>query len=200
MADVLEPRVSRREYLVRERAAEYRSEWWDGEVVAMTGASRPHNLIVGDLLVALHHQLGDGPCEVYSSDMKVWLDRAYVYPDLVVGCGSGFQDAEEDVLLAPTVLVEVLSPSTERYDRGRKARAYQAIPTLREYLLISQDTLRVEHHRRDDLGGWSSLLLQGPDATIELRSIGCTIPLVDVYRRVFRRRRPAEGGEPYGPR
>jgi Uma2 family endonuclease len=183
-------------YLLRERAAREKSEYWDGEVVAMAGAPRTHNVIATNATAALWHQLAGRPCEVYRADMRVRADWAngFAYPDVVVVCGEPrFQDAREDVLLNPTVLVEVLSPSTERRDRGPKAAAYRAIPPLREYVLVAQEPCRVELHRREADGAWSTTLLQRPDDVLALRSIGCEVPLSTLYRGV--RPAPAAGSQ-----
>lgn len=173
-------------YLARERAArEEKSEYWDGEIVGMTGAPRLHNLIATNATAALHGRLSGRPCEVYQADMRVRAEWAngFAYPDVVVVCGRPeFADARQDVLLNPTVLVEVLSPSTERYDRGRKGAAYRAIESLREYVLVAQGAPHVEVHRRDGNGGWSVELLQRVEDVLSLPSIGCEVPLSDVYR------------------
>lgn len=173
-------------YLVRERAAREKSEYWDGEVVAMTGAPRVHNVLAMNAAATLWQQLAGRPCEVYQADMRVRAEWAngIAYPDVVV-CGEPrFQDARHDVLLNPTVLVEVLSPSTERFDRGLKAAAYRAIESLREYVLVAQDAPRLELHRRGAGGEWSVLLLQRLEDTLELASVSCELPLATLYRGV----------------
>lgn len=189
MSDVTyEQPLSPGAYLVRERRAEYRSEYWGGEIEAMTGASRPHNLVVSNLVRALGNALAARPCEVYSQSMRVRLQsaRAYVYPDVVVACGAPrFEDGETDTLLNPTLVVEVLSPTTERYDRGRKADAYRAVPSLHEYVLVAQDAPRVEVYRRGADGAWSCHVAAAPDDTVELASVGCVLRLADAYERVL---------------
>jgi Uma2 family endonuclease len=180
-------------YLVRERHAEYRSEYWAGDVEAMTGASRPHNLVVTSLVRSLGNALHGGPCEVYSQSMRVRLQsaRAYVYPDVVVACGSPrFEDAEVDTLIDPVLVIEVLSPTTERYDRGRKADAYRAVETLREYLLVAQDAPRVERYRRGEDGAWSCHVAASLEDEVELESVGCVLRLAEVYERVLPLRGP----------
>lgn len=172
-------------YLVRERAAREKSEYWDGEVVAMTGAPRMHNLIATNAAAGLWHQLSGRPCEVYQADMRVRAEWAngIAYPDVVVVCGGPrFADAREDVLLNPTVIVEVLSPSTERFDRGPKAEAYRAIESLREYALVAQDRPRVELHRREADGTWTVVLLQRLEDVLTLRSVAGELPLATLYR------------------
>jgi Uma2 family endonuclease len=176
------------EYLVRERAAAYKSEYYGGEVVAMGGASRAHDRITTALLVSLVGQLRGRPCEVFSSDVRVRIREAsaYVYPDLSVVCGEAqWADRELDMLLNPTVVLEVLSPSTERIDRGRKADAYHRLDSLREYVLLAQEAPRAEVYRREPDGTWGCQIVLGLDGTLELASIGCTLPMAEVYERVF---------------
>lgn len=170
-----------------ERASEIKHALIDGEVIAMSGASRRHNLIVGSAYVAIYTQLRGRPCESYPSDMKVHMPNtgSFVYPDISVVCGEAqFDDDERDVLLNPTVIVEVLSPSTERFDRGAKFQRYREIASLQDYLLISQDTPHIERFMRQDDGFWRFNDVHGLDATLELPSIGCTLALADVYERV----------------
>ena len=143
------PLLTPEEYLARERRAETKSEYLRGEVFAMAGASRAHNLIASNAAGELRQQLRDRPCEVYPSDMRVKVSPSglYTYPDVTVVCGEPqFEDAEVDTLLNPKVLVEVLSPSTADYDRGGKFTHYRRLPSLQEYVLISQDRPLVEHY------------------------------------------------------
>jgi Uma2 family endonuclease len=175
-------------YLVRERRAEYRSEYWAGEVKAMTGVSRAHALVTLNIGASLHAQLRGRPCEAYTQDLRVRIAAAgaYVYPDVVAVCGTpAWEDAQTDTLLNPTLVVEVLSPTTERYDRGRKADAYRAVPSLHEYVLVAQDAPRVEVYRRGADGAWSCHVGAAPDDTVELASVGCALRLADVYERVL---------------
>lgn len=141
--------VSSEDYLTQEREAEFKSEYLNGEVYAMAGASRNHNQITSNLVVSLGSQLATEPCGVYVSDMKVRTHtletNKYSYPDVVVTCGEElFEDSQGDVLLNPQIIIEVLSNSTEAYDRGLKFFHYQLIPSLQEYLLVSQHYCRVE--------------------------------------------------------
>jgi Uma2 family endonuclease len=180
--------TSPEEYLVRERAAEYRSEYLAGEVRAMTGASRKHNRIAMNLGALLHGQLRGGPCEPFMSDMRVKVERtgAYFYPDVVVACGSSrLEDEHQDTLLNPVVIVEVLSPSTADYDHSGKWEHYRRIPTLMDYLLLKQDEPCVERYARQAEGLWLFSETSGPDAALRLDSIGCTLALRDVYERVL---------------
>jgi Uma2 family endonuclease len=178
-------RLTPRQYLVRERAAAYKSEYNDGEIVAMSGASRRHSLIATRLLATLSAQLAGGGCEVHGSDMKVKADqgRRYMYPELSVACGGArFEGRREDVLLNPTLVVEVLSPSTERHDRGWKLDAYRRIESLREVVLLSQDAPLAEVFRRGSGGQWEALLpVRGENALLRLESIGCVVPLGQLY-------------------
>ena len=175
------------EYLALERNASYKSEFHDGQIYAMTGASREHNLITVNIAGELRTQLKKCPCETYTNDMRVKAAEAhsYHYPDIVVVCGTPqFEDAQVDTLLNPTLLVEVLSPSTEAYDRGGKFAHYRKIATLREYLLVTQDQPSIERYlRQGDM--WILTEAVGLGATVPLESIGCTLSLREVYDKVL---------------
>lgn len=188
-------RATPEEYLAAERAAPYKSEYIDGYVLAMSGASRAHNVLtlrIGGLLDA---QLAGAPCEVYSADMRVKVSETgdYTYPDVVVACGDiAFEDDELDTLLTPTVIVEVLSPSTERHDRGDKFERYRRIASLREYLLVAQDRMLIEQYVRQD-EGWLLTTHDNLDDMVRLPSIDCALTLKDVYRKVrFPAQRPPQ--------
>ena len=175
------------EYLAIERRNEYRSEYLDGEMVAMTGASREHNLIALNIAGEIHRQLRGRPCETYVSDMRVRIPitRTYTYPDVSVVCGEPlFEDDYIDTLLNPTALVEVLSESTERYDRGRKFGFYRTIESLAEYVLVAQDECRVEQYAKQRDGRWLLTDHRSPEDVVELASIQCTLKLSDVYEKV----------------
>ena len=178
--------VSPEEYLERERRAEYKSEYFAGEIVAMAGAKRKHNLVSNNVSASLTGQLRDEPCEVYSNDMRVQADKEkqYSYPDVVVVCGEPqFRDGREDTLLNPTVIVEVLSPSTEAKDRGEKFLRYRQIESLTDYLLIAQDERRVEQFTKQWDGSWR-LVETFDTGEMRLDSIGCILTLADVYNKV----------------
>lgn len=180
------PPLTPQAYLVRERAAKYRSEYFDGEVVAMAGASMEHVRLVRNLTVALDQRFGNGPCEVYPTDLRVAISaaNAYVYPDLAVVCGRPqFLDERFDVLVNPTLIVEVLSPSTERSDRQAKSKAYWALPSVREYVLVAQDRARVEVYRR--AGAEPAVVCSALDGQVEMESLGLAIPMAEIYRRVI---------------
>lgn len=175
------------EYLLRERRAETKSEYLRGEVFAMAGASREHNLIAGNVAGELGNQLRDRPCEVYQSNMRVKVSPTglYSYPDVTVVCSEPeFEDAEVDTLLNPKVLVEVLSPSTADYDRGGKFTHYRRLPSLREYILISQDRALVEHYVRQPSDQWLLTEHRALDGTLTLSSIQCQLPLAEIYLKV----------------
>lgn len=197
----METRVRRRftveEYLALERQSETRNEYLDGEIFEMTGASRPHSFISGSVFVALHRQLRGRPCEVHAHDMRlrVAATNLYTYPDVFVVCGEPqLDDAYADTLLNPTLIVEVLSKSTEKYDRGEKFTHYQKLASLAEYFLIAQDRVHVEHFVRQ-AGAEAGRSLQGMgwlftetdriEDELDLRSIGCTLALAEIYERVI---------------
>jgi len=139
--------MSVEEYLAFERAADTKHEYDDGEIIAIAGASRKHNLVGGNTFRHLAKQLEGKPCEIYITEMRVRVaPTKYVYPDVVVVCGEPqFADEEFDILLNPTVVIEVLSPSTESRDRGDKLQYYGALESVRDYLLIDQDRIRIDH-------------------------------------------------------
>ena len=175
------------EYLERERAGELKHEYVAGEVYAMVGASWPHNLIASATFLSLGRQLEGSGCTILPSDMRVKIAalNIYTYPDISIVCGKPeLEDKEFDTLLNPTVIAEILSPSTEGYDRGLKFQRYRLIPAFREYLLIAQDTLRVEHAVRQPDNSWSLAAYTAADDVIALPAVGCTLALADVYRKV----------------
>lgn len=175
------------EYLAAERVAETRSEYFAGEILAMTGASRVHNVIAGNIHGLMWTHLRGRPCEAYIGDMRVKVSTSggYTYPDVVVVCGEPcFEDVHVDTLLNPTLIVEVLSPSTERYDRGRKLEHYRKIPSLAEYVLVSQDARRIEWYTRQEGEFWFYRDTQEGQQTVEFASIGCILSLDEVYDRI----------------
>lgn len=175
------------EYLAIERHAEDKNEYFDGEVFAMTGASRKHNYIAGNVYSALRRELHDRACDVFISDMRVRIAAAniYTYPDVVVACdGPEFEDAEVDTLLNPTLVVEVLSKSTASYDRAAKFDYYRTLPSLLEYLLVSQDTYHVTQYVRQPEGRWLLTDIRGAEARVELSSDQCVLGLAEIYERV----------------
>ena len=181
------PTLSEEDYLVYERASTIRHEYYRGRIYAMTGAKEPHNLIAGNTIATLHSQLRRKPCRVYPSDMRIKVLRTGLntYPDVVIVCGQPqFTDAIHDTLTNPTIIVEILSTSTECYDRGLKFENYRAIETLRDYLLIAQDHYHVEHYARQVSGQWLLTEATQLEDAIDLQSIECTLRLEDVYEKV----------------
>lgn len=177
------------EYLAFERRNEFKSEYLHGQIFAMTGASRRHNLIAGNLFADLHSQLKrNRGCEVFANDMRVRVpvDDMYTYPDVVVTCGEPrFEDGELDTLLNPVLIAEVLSKSTESYDRGNKFASYRTLPSFAEHLIVAQDRVHVEHSVRETDGRWTLTETDDLQSSLVLPSIGCTLLLADVYDRVF---------------
>ena len=181
------PFISEEAYLTFERASPGRHEYYRGVIYAMTGGKEPHNLIAGNALASFHVQLRRKPCRVYQSDMRVKILQTGLntYPDVVVVCGQPqFTDTIHDTIINPVVIVEVLSASTERYDRGMKFQHYQAIPTLQDYLLIAQDQYRIEHFSRQENDRWLLRSAIGIDAQVAITSIECVLTLADVYEKV----------------
>src|SRR5438067_8993045 len=173
MSQRIVPYISPEEYLRRERLAEYKSEYLNGEIFAMAGASEQHNLIAGNIFGELREQLKTGSCRAYTSDMRVRVrsNGLYTYPDVIVVCGEPqFEDKEVDSLVNPTMLIEVLSPSTERYDRIAKTSYYRTIDSLAEYLLVAQDEISLEQYVINADGQWIMLECLTHDAVIVLPS------------------------------
>lgn len=182
------PTISPSTYLALERASDFKSEYLNGLMVAMSGASREHNLIVTNLVAGFGHSLKGKPDEVYPGQMRVRVSDAnlYTYPDVVVVCGEPqFEDREFDTLLNPAVLVEVLSDLTESYDRGKKFGFYRTLPSFTDYLLVAQDECHIEHYARQSDGRWLLTVLETLDAEVTLPSIACRLPLAEIYDRVF---------------
>jgi Uma2 family endonuclease len=179
--------VTPEEYLALERAAERKSEYRDGEIVGMTGATRRHSLITVNVSSELNRQLEDRPCEVHVNDLRALIAarRLYTYPDVIVVCGEPeLTDRYRDTLTNPTVLIEVLSPSTEAYDRGAKFEHYRTLDSLREYLLVSQSRPQVDHFVRPADGQWLLSAASDLAATIVLPSIQCQLAMAEIYDKV----------------
>jgi Uma2 family endonuclease len=180
-------RLTPQEYLAQERLAEYRSEYLRGEVFAMAGASTKHSLIKDNVSREAGNQLKDGPCRVVTSDQRVKVGSTglYTYPDVVVFCDEPqYEDKMFDTLLNPRVLVEVLSPSTEQYDRGAKFEHYRQLPSLQEYILISQDRALVERYVRQPDNSWPVTVFEELSQVFVFASIPVQIPLEEIYRGV----------------
>lgn len=174
------------EYLAFERVAELKHEYISGEIVAMAGATREHILITGNIARRLGNQLEGKPCETYSNEMRVRATpTTYVYPDVVVVCDEPqFEDSEFDVLLNPTVVIEVLSKSTEARDRGEKFSDSRANKNVKEIIFVSQHRPRVEQYVRQANDEWIFHEVTDPAGLITLASIECTLSLAEIYERV----------------
>ena len=179
--------VTPEEYLALEEAAEHKSEYYQGEIFAMVGASVNHNRIVRNMLVALADLLESRPCEAFASDMRLLVKEngLYTYPDVIVVCGQlEFVEGRTDTLTNPIVIIEVLSDSTMDYDRGGKFALYRPIETFQDYVLIDQHSHLVEHFHRLEDGRWILQEFTDPEAELPLDSIGVTIPLHRMYQKV----------------
>ncbi|HEV7503304.1 MAG TPA: Uma2 family endonuclease [Thermoanaerobaculia bacterium] len=181
------PYLTATEYLAIERQADTRSEYLDGEMFAMAGTSLAHSTIAGNLIGELRQQVKKQPCRVCPSDLRVHIPTTglYTYPDVVVVCGEPkLEDDQFDTLLNPTLIIEVLSPNTEAYDRGKKFEHYRSIDSLAEYLLVSQTEPRIEQYLRQDGGRWLFTAVAGLESRITLSSIQCELSLAEVYDKV----------------
>ena len=175
------------EYLKFERNSEERHEYFDGEIFAMSGAKRNHNVIAWNIGGELRQKLKGKNCEAYPADMRVFVPKTglYTYPDIVVICGEPkFKDNVFDTLLNPILLIEVLSETTESYDRGKKFQHYRSIETLQEYVLVAQDEARIEKYVKTGDGFWLLSEAVGLESEIEFASIECRIALREVYDKV----------------
>ena len=175
------------EYLAWERSSDAKHEYFDGEVFAMAGASEEHNLLVSNIVATLWIALRQRTCKVYPSDLRVKIPSTglYTYPDASVICDRPeFEDDTADTLLNPQIIFEVLSDSTEDYDRGTKFKQYRSIPSFREYVLVSQTEILVEHSIRQGDGSWL-LRDHGAGERLLLASIGCEISVDELYLKVF---------------
>jgi Uma2 family endonuclease len=179
--------ITAQEYLLQERNADTKSEYLNGEVFAMAGASREHNQISSNIVRLLGNQLLTSNCSVYANDMKVRIAsiNKYTYPDILVSCDpEEFIDEKQDVLLNPLVIIEILSDSTEAYDRGKQFFHYQLINSLIEYILISQNDYGVEIFQRQNDNTWLYSVFHHPEDVVVVNSIGCSLVLKEIYRRV----------------
>lgn len=186
MASIPDTRISSEDYLRRERLAEEKSEYVDGYVYAMSGASIPHNYLASNLMITIGSALKGSPCRPLGSDMRVRTpaSRLFTYPDLVIVCGQlELHDEQKDTLLNPTVIIEILSPSTEKWDRGGKFARYQSIPSLQDYVLVSQDIPRIERFSRSG-EEWTLANSDGLEAVLRLPSVGVDVSLADIYEDV----------------
>lgn len=175
------------EYLALEEMAEYKSEYVDGEIVPMTGGSINHNRIVRNVLTLFTTTLHSTECEALGSDMRLWLPEynVFTYPDITVICDDPlFYPGRTDTITNPALIVEVLSPSTEDYDRGTKFQRYRSLLTLHDYILIHQSDAQIEHYQRMKDGGWLLTETKGLEAVLEIPKPEIKLPLAQVYERV----------------
>jgi Uma2 family endonuclease len=182
-----QPRLTPEQYLEIERAAQFRSEYYQGRMYAMSGGSHAHAIVITNLSRELSSALKAGPCIVTTNDFRVRVaeDGLYTYPDIVVVCDPPrYADNRRDTLLNPALLIEVLSPSTEGYDRGFKAAQYRMIDSLQEYAWVSQTEPRLELFRRLPSGDWLLTEAAGMEAACRFESAGCAIALKDIYDKV----------------
>ena len=187
MSSVLKPILTPQEYLAIERKAEFKSEFYDGEMFAMAGASWEHTFIKDNVARHAGNQLADGPCRVLTSDMRVKVDATglYTYPDIVIVCTElKFEDKVFDTLLNPRVIIEVLSDSTEQYDRGTKLKHYRRVPSVQEVVLIAQDRPLVERYVRQTDHSWLLTEFRELTEIFEFGSVPVKIALTDIYRSV----------------
>ena len=177
--------LTEEEYLAIERAAEFRSEFLNGEMFAMSGVSLQHGRLQQNLTFELMTRLRGSGCEAIHSAVRVRVSASmYVYPDASVVCGPPLLgDDKQDILLNPVVIFEVLSPSTEKYDRGLKFQSYRTIESLKDYILVDQEKMRIEHYIRQT-AGWTLRDCQHPDEELQIDSIGVSIPLRQIYEGV----------------
>lgn len=185
--------LSEEEYLAFERAADERHEYADGEIFAMSGGTWEHSLIAANILRELSTAVLDRPCSASGADMRIQIPatKRYTYSDVLVVCGQPvFTDEKHDTLINPVVIVEVLSDSTESYDRGDKFEQYETIPSLRDYVLVSQKKARIEHFVRESGGTWQRRVA-GAGERVTFESIGCEIEVDRAYLKVFGARESA---------
>jgi Uma2 family endonuclease len=187
VARIIPKRYTAEEYLELEENADFRSEFFQGEIFAMAGGSYNHDVIAGNAYAALH-QLGQTkPCTAFTSNMKVFVDvhGLYTYPDAMLVCGKPqFQSGRTDTIVNSLLLVEVLSKSTESYDRGKKFDFYRSIPTFEHYILIEQDQIHVEYYQRLADGRWLLTVLKDQYEALRLPAIDFEIALYNLYSKV----------------
>jgi Uma2 family endonuclease len=179
-------KVTADEYLALDRAAEFRSELLDGEIIAMSGGSMRHSALQVNLAGEVRLALRGTRCRAFNSDLRVRVSPSmYTYPDLTIVCGKPLAaDGREDILLNPTVIFEVLSPSTEYYDRGLKFRRYREIESLTDYILVDQDQTRIEQFTRGDANTWTLHDYQRLNETLMIPSIEVSLPLASIYEGI----------------
>lgn len=178
---------TKEQYLELERNATFKSEYIHGEIIAMAGTSRKHNSICGNIFAFLHIHLRNKPCHVYIADIRVYVQTTglFTYPNVLITCGEEkLYDNYKDTLLNPICIIEVLSESTERYDRGEKFLHYQKIDSLKEYILVSQDRVLVESFQKQDNGKWLYHKIDNPSEELDIGSVQVKIKLEEIYTGV----------------
>ena len=187
MSAVPKRKLTAAEYLALERAANFKSEFFNGEMFAMAGASREHNRVKENLVIEIGARLKGGRCQSYSSDQRVLIPQTelYAYPDIVIVCGEPeYATHDRDTLINPRVIIEVLSPSTENYDRRLKFQHYEQIASFQEYVLVAQDQPHVERYVRQPDGTWQFRAFANLADTFALATVSAEVPMADVYRGV----------------
>jgi Uma2 family endonuclease len=199
MSAVPQPHLTYQEYLARERVAEYKNEYYQGEIFAMTGGTPEHNTASVNTLAGLHRQLIGSGCRPFNSDQRIRIPASGLatYPDISVFCGRPQRDElDSDAFNNPRLIIEILSTSTESYDRGQKFARYRELDSLLEYVLVSQRELNVERFARRDDGTWVLTVLQGMDAVLRFESIEAELTLAEIYRDVdFAAQQGDDGGK-----
>ncbi len=180
-------KITVQEYLAQERKSPMKNQFFDGEVFAMAGGSDEHSLIAANISGEVRNALKGGRCNVFNSDLRVKVEDTglYTYPDVTVVCGEReFDDEHRDTLTNPTVIIEVLSPSTESYDRGSKSRQYRRIESLKELILVAQDSATIEQYVRNAEGQWQLSDTEGLESSLSFVSLGISVSLAEIYRDV----------------
>jgi Uma2 family endonuclease len=175
------------EYLAMEEVADYKSEYLNGEIFAMSGGTPDHSSVAVNMTIALGTRLAAKPCRVFNSDMRLHIkgNSLYTYPDVMVICGKiELVKRRNDTVTNPALIVEVLSESTRDYDRGMKFNLYKQVPTLQEYVVVESENPRVECYRRGADDQWVVEMIDDPGATVRLTSVACEIPMREIYRKV----------------
>lgn len=182
IAKYAKEKVSIKEYLAFERAASEKHEYHQGEIFAMSGAGRRHNILFSNLFISLGSLLKGRPCFPYGSDMRLHIPQntLFTYPDISIYCGE-MKQLDDDNAMEPTVIIEILSPSTKDYDRGGKFKLYREIPTLKEYILVDTESINVEVFRLNAVGHWELEEYKTADENLILNSISLSIPVRDIY-------------------
>ncbi|MBI3210107.1 MAG: Uma2 family endonuclease [Candidatus Solibacter usitatus] len=187
MASQSVPLLTEEEYLAIERKAATKSEYFRGEMFAMSGGTYPHHVIAMNISGRLYSALEDRHCAVFAEGLRLRVSSSglYTYPDVMVICGKPeFADGEKDTVTNPVLIFEVLSESTEDRDRGFKSTHYRSIPSVREFVIVSQTEPLVEMYRRQDDGTWIIMDIRGLDATVQFASLGCSLSMRQIYRNV----------------